>query len=86
MKNIGNQWGGAITAALFLKRFVKKARWAHLDIAGPAFDESGSGSTPKGGAGFAVKTLVRVVEMLGRAAVDNVKNAQPKSSPRKRKS
>jgi len=86
MKNIGNQWGGAITAALFLKRFVKKARWAHLDIAGPAFDESGSGSTPKGGAGFAVKTLVRVVEMLGRAAVDNVKNAQPKSSSRKRKS
>lgn len=64
MKNIGNRWGGAITAALFLKRFVKKARWAHLDIAGPAFDESGGGSTPKGGAGFAVRTLVRAVESL----------------------
>lgn len=64
MKNIGNRWGGAITAALFLKRFVKKARWAHLDIAGPAFDESGGGTTPKGGAGFAVRTLVRAVEAL----------------------
>ncbi len=64
MKNIGNQWGGAITAALFLKRFVKKARWAHLDIAGPAFDESGGGTIPKGGAGFCVKTLVRTVEAL----------------------
>jgi leucyl aminopeptidase len=66
MKNIGNQWGGAITAALFLKRFVKKARWAHLDLAGPAFDESGGGTTPKGGAGFCVKTLVRTVEALAR--------------------
>lgn len=67
MKNIGNRWGGAITAALFLKRFVKKARWAHLDIAGPAFDETGGGSTPKGGAGFAVRTLVRAVEALANS-------------------
>jgi leucyl aminopeptidase len=61
MKNIGIRWGGAITAALFLKRFITKARWAHLDIAGPAFDESGAGGIPKGGMGFAVRTLVRTV-------------------------
>jgi leucyl aminopeptidase len=85
VKNIGNQWGGAITAALFLKRFVKKARWAHLDIAGPAFDESGGGSTPKGGAGFAVKTLVRAVEILSRDAVEKEKNRPSKSPSRKRK-
>lgn len=82
MKNIGNQWGGAITAALFLKRFVKKARWAHLDIAGPAFDESGGGSTPKGGAGFGVKTLVRAVELLASTSQGSSKKVPRKSFSR----
>src|SRR5260370_39471373 len=37
MKNTGGRWGGAITAAQFLQRFVDKTPWAHLDIAGTGF-------------------------------------------------
>ncbi|MES2771054.1 MAG: leucyl aminopeptidase [Pseudomonadota bacterium] len=37
MANIGGRWGGSITAACFLSRFVKKIEWAHLDVAGVAW-------------------------------------------------
>ena len=59
LKNIGGRYAGSITAALFLAEFVKNERWAHLDIAGPAFAESLPELGPKGGTGFAVRTLVR---------------------------
>ena len=39
MKNSGNRWGGASAAALFLQKFVKDVKWAHIDIAGTAFLE-----------------------------------------------
>lgn len=58
MKNIGGRMGGAITAALFLQRFVDIDRWAHLDIAGPAYTESDSDTAQAGGTGFGVSTLV----------------------------
>ncbi|MCB0320708.1 MAG: leucyl aminopeptidase family protein, partial [Bdellovibrionales bacterium] len=64
IKNIGSRYGGAITAALFLQHFVTKARWAHIDIAGPAFSESPSGYLSYGGTGFAVRTLIRFLEDL----------------------
>lgn len=64
MKNLGPRWGGAITAALFLKRWVNLDAWAHLDIAGPAFTESEDPLGPKGGTGHAVATLVRFVQNL----------------------
>jgi leucyl aminopeptidase len=53
-------WGGALYAAAFLREFVGDGvAWAHLDIAGPAFNEGEpSGYTPKGGTGTAVRTLV----------------------------
>jgi leucyl aminopeptidase len=53
-------WGGALYAAAFLREFVGEGiTWAHLDIAGPAFNEGGPfGYTPKGGTGSAVRTLV----------------------------
>jgi leucyl aminopeptidase len=53
-------WGGALYAAAFLREFVGEGiTWAHLDIAGPAFNEgSASGYTPKGATGAAVRTLV----------------------------
>ena len=59
-----DRMGGAIVAALFLKEFVPaNVRWAHLDIAGPAFNESAPyGPIPKGGVGFAVRTLVRLAQ------------------------
>jgi leucyl aminopeptidase len=55
-------WGGALYAAAFLREFVGDGiPWAHLDIAGPAFNEgSPSGYTPKGGTGAAVRTLVQL--------------------------
>jgi len=62
--NMGERMGGGLVAGLFLKEFVPDGTtWAHLDIAGPAFNESGPfGYTPKGGTGSAVRTLVRLAE------------------------
>ena len=61
MKNIGGQFGGSITAAQFLQRFVNKLPWAHLDIAGTAWAEEARNSTPKGATGFGVRLLNRFV-------------------------
>jgi leucyl aminopeptidase len=64
VKNVGNRYGGAITAGLFLKEFTGDIPWAHLDVAGPAFVE-GAGSSewyPRGGTGIPVRTLLRYVE------------------------
>ncbi|HET7290745.1 MAG TPA: leucyl aminopeptidase [Thermodesulfobacteriota bacterium] len=62
MKNAaGNRWGGAITAAMFLENFVGDTAWAHIDIAGPAYNEKESGWNPKGGTGFGVRTLVSYI-------------------------
>ena len=59
----GDRAGGMLVAGLFLREFVPDGvRWAHLDIAGPAFNDGGAyGYTPKGGTGAAVRTLVQVV-------------------------
>jgi leucyl aminopeptidase len=56
--------GGMLVGGLFLREFVAEGtRWAHLDIAGPAFNEEGPhGYTPKGGTGAAVRTLVQIAE------------------------
>lgn len=62
MKNIGQRWGGAITAALFLSEFVGDVTWAHLDIAGPAFAEKAEGHITKGGTGFGVATLLALLD------------------------
>ncbi|MEW2247486.1 leucyl aminopeptidase [Streptomyces sp. NPDC006975] len=63
--NMGERMGGGLVAGLFLREFVGEGiPWAHLDIAGPAFNEGGPfGYTPKGGTGTAVRTLVRVAEL-----------------------
>ncbi len=55
-------WGGAMFAAGFLREFVGEGiPWAHLDIAGPAFNEGAPfGYTPKGGTGTAIRTLVQL--------------------------
>lgn len=60
LKNIGGTWGGSITAALFLREFVGKTPWLHLDIAGPAFLEKPRAFSPKGGTGFGVLTLLEL--------------------------
>lgn len=61
MKNTGPRPGGAITAALFLKQFVKDTPWAHLDIAGPVWTDKENSYNSAGATGFAVRTLVNWV-------------------------
>jgi len=61
MKNTGPRAGGSITAALFLKQFVKETPWAHLDIAGPIWTEKEDGCNNTGATGFPVRTLVNWV-------------------------
>ena len=60
----GDRNGGMLVGGLFLREFVPPGvRWAHLDIAGPAFHEGEPyGYTPKGGTGAAVRTLVQVAQ------------------------
>ncbi len=62
----GDRAGGMLTAAVFLREFAGSTPWAHVDIAGPSFnDRAEHDYTPKGGTGFGVRTLVAFVE--GRA-------------------
>jgi leucyl aminopeptidase len=63
MKNIGGRWGGSITAALFLQRFVDGKPWAHLDIASTAWKKPSSVPTiPEGASGYGVRLLNRLVK------------------------
>lgn len=65
ISNMGaTRWGGAITAALFLSAFVEKTRWAHLDIAGPAYSKKASDYAPAGGTGFGVRLLLDLLERI----------------------
>jgi leucyl aminopeptidase len=61
VKNTGGRAGGAITAAQFLKRFVDKTPWAHLDIAGTAFSSPQTDINRSWGSGWGVRLLDRLV-------------------------
>ncbi len=61
MKNTGPRPGGAITAALFLKQFIKETPWAHLDVAGPVWADKENGYNSSGATGSGVRRLVRWV-------------------------
>ena len=58
MKNTGSRWGGAQTAGVFLQKFVKDVKWAHIDIAGVAFLEKAQKELGKGASGAGVRTLI----------------------------
>jgi leucyl aminopeptidase len=62
MKNTGGRWGGAITAAQLLQRFVNKTPWAHLDIAGTAMGSPQSDINKSWASGWGVRLLERLVE------------------------
>ena len=63
LANIGERWGGMLSAGIFLREFVGSTPWAHLDIAGPAFNEKAAhGYTPVGGTGVGVRTMLAVLE------------------------
>jgi leucyl aminopeptidase len=64
VRNIGDRFGGAITAALFLKEFAGETPWVHIDIAGPARSTVEEFETSKGATGVGVRTLVRWIEGL----------------------
>lgn len=66
VKSTGDKYGGALTAAAFLAQFVPEGLpWAHLDIAGPAFNNAAPYHyVPSGGTGVAVRTLVALAHSL----------------------
>ncbi|MBN2716285.1 MAG: leucyl aminopeptidase family protein [Deltaproteobacteria bacterium] len=65
MKNIGGSWGGSITAALFLKRFVKNVtNWIHIDIAGPGCKIDPLYHLGKGAKGYGIATIVEFAKQL----------------------
>jgi len=65
LKNAGSRWGGAVTAGTFLQQFVpEKVKWAHLDVAGVAYNEKEHNGLPKGASGFGVVLTVAFLEHL----------------------
>ena len=62
--NSGGRWGGAVTAAMFLKEFVGDTPWIHLDIAGTAWIEDNKAWIAKGPSGVAVRSLVEFTKEL----------------------
>ncbi|MBX5494212.1 MAG: leucyl aminopeptidase [Bryobacteraceae bacterium] len=58
--NVGGRWGGAITAAMFLKEFVEDKPWVHLDIAGTAWLDDAKPFMSKGPSGVGVRTLAQL--------------------------
>ena len=66
VKNIGGKGGGTITAAAYLQEFVGDTPWAHLDIAGTAWDFTEKSYVPKGPSGIAVRTLLNLVRNWDR--------------------
>ena len=61
MRNTGGgRWGGAIAAAKLLEQFVGGAKWAHLDIAGPAWAEGETAALDAGGTGCMVRAIVEM--------------------------
>jgi len=66
--NMGDRNGGMLVAGVFLRDFVPDGiRWAHLDIAGPAFNQGDPwGCTPKGGTGSAIRTLIDYLASVER--------------------
>jgi leucyl aminopeptidase len=65
LMNTGGRWGGASTAAAFLKEFAEDTPWLHLDIAGTAWMEDQKPWIAKGPSGIAVRSLVEFVRDLG---------------------
>jgi len=61
LKNGGGRWGGACTAAAFLKEFVGDAEWAHVDIAGMAWTDRDQDYRKQGATGYGVRLLWELV-------------------------
>jgi leucyl aminopeptidase len=66
IKNIGNRYGGAISAAIFLKFFVEDTPWVHIDMAPTDHVTKDAGAWVKGATGIPTRTLVNAALTLGR--------------------
>jgi len=65
IQNVSNKpHAGSITAAMFLKSFVKKTPWAHIDIAGTAYDAPEKSYRPAGASGYGVRLLWHWIRLL----------------------
>ena len=62
LRNIGERWGGALSAGVFLAEFVGESEWAHIDIAGPSFASKPLGYMGKGATGMSVRTVLQLLE------------------------
>ena len=65
IKNVGNRWGGAVYAAMFLEYAVGNIPWAHLDIAGVDWVTESVAHMAKGPTGFGFRTLLEFVLQRG---------------------
>ncbi len=79
LKHTGDRYGGAITAALFLREFTEGVPWMHCDVPGPTYRERASGLHPKGGTGHAVLTFLELVRQHDKTRI--VTPAQKASPP-----
>ncbi len=61
MKNTGSRWGGASAAGVFLQKFVKDVKWAHIDVAGTAFLDKPQKEFIAGSTGAGVRTLLNYI-------------------------
>jgi hypothetical protein len=62
LKNIGGRPAGTITAAAFLQKFAEGLTWAHIDIAGTAWEEKGRPCVPRGATGVGVRLLIEFLK------------------------
>jgi leucyl aminopeptidase len=78
--NSGGRWGGAVTAAMFLKEFVEDTPWIHLDIAGTAWMETDKPWIAKGPSGVPVRSLVEFTRQFANGL--NTKTASVEAQKR----
>jgi leucyl aminopeptidase len=78
--NSGGRWGGAVTAAMFLKEFVEDTPWIHLDIAGTAWMETDKPWIAKGPSGVPVRSLVEFTRQFANGL--NAKTASVEAQKR----
>jgi leucyl aminopeptidase len=81
-KHVGDRFGGAISAALFLREFVDGIPWIHCDIPGAVYGDRPSGVYPKGGTGHAVMTFLKLVETFSQVSLGEAPKPQ---TPRRRR-
>ncbi len=85
--NSGGRWGGAVTAAMFLKEFVAETPWIHLDIAGTAWIDDNKAWIAKGPSGIALRSIVEYARELasddgtGGGGIGFTGGTQAKSQP-----